>query len=316
MRIITGDKKITDGTIHRVLQHIETDIPILLLSRVDELDFNEEVLELAGGKFVVVDFIEAGWDVEIKETLILGRNKAAFMKGEGWGRVSDFLALNEPYLYFKRELLANDVTDKILPIEYPNFSKEFEPETRENFNSRPISACFYWGRSHEARLMLQGEIWKNAARKGYAVCDNIYYLNNFMAEEENENKWISLWIPHYQRIDISEILKINGLSKTAISLPGCGVKCFRTTEVIANSIMVMPEDNLAYSYPFEHGKNCIKFPINDVTGLKEEWKVCEAVEEVLKRNDLYDIYLNSLHAAKWYQVDNYIPWLESLINKA
>jgi hypothetical protein len=315
MKIITADKKITDGTMHRVLQHIDTDIPILLLSRVDELDFNEEILTLEGKKFVVVDVIEQGWNVEIKETLILGVNKADFMKGEGWVRLSDFLCRNEPILYLKRELLVNGVSDKVLPLEYPNFSKPFEVETKEQFNGRPLSIFNYWGRSHEARLLQHGMFWVNAARKGYAVCDNIYYFNNFMAEEKNPNKWITFHIPHYARIDISEILNINGMSKLALSLPGCGIKCFRSTEVIANSIMVMPEDNLAYSYPFEHSKNCIRFTIESVDGISKEWKVCEAIEEALKRDDLYEIYLGSLEAAKFYQVDTYIPYLENLINK-
>jgi hypothetical protein len=315
MRIITCDKKITDGTMHRILQHLETDIPILLLSKVDDLDFNEEVLSLEGKKFVVIDVIEEGWNVEIKESLVLGRNKLHNLKGEGWIRLDAFLAQNKPYLYLKRELLAKDVAENIIPIEYPSITPLLPAQTREEFNNRPISVFHYWGRSHEARLIQHGLFWVNAAIKGYAVCDNVYYFNNFMAEEQNSNKWVSFNIPHWARIDICELLKINGMSKLGLSLPGCGIKCFRTTEIINNSVIIMPEDELAYSYPLVHGKNCLRFPINSVDGVSKEWDVINPIEAALKRDDLYDIYLAGLEAAKWYQVDNYLKWIESLINK-
>lgn len=314
--IIVPDISRTDGVAYNLCQKINTDIPILLLSRVEDLNFNEEVLGLKGKKFIVFDMIENGWNVSFSETLIVGRNTGEFFKGEGWDRLNEFLSQNEPYLYLKRELLAKDATEKILPIEYPNWQPRYETQTKEDFNARRISVMNYWGRSHEARLMLHGEIWKHAARKGYAVCDNLYYYNNFMKEETNQNIWLTFWIPHYNRIDISQILNINGMSKLSVSLPGCGIKCFRSTgESIVNSVAIMPEDNLAYSYPFVHNFNCIKFPIESVDGVSKEWKVCEAIEEALQNPNLYEIYLESLKAAEFYSSKNYIPYLENIINK-
>jgi hypothetical protein len=32
----------------------------------------------------------------------------------------------------------------------------------------------------------------------------------------------------------------------------------------------------------------------DVTGLNKEWKVIEAIEEAMQRNDLYEIYLQGI----------------------
>jgi hypothetical protein len=138
-----------------------------------------------------------------------------------------------------------------------------------------------------------------------------------MADEKNTTKFITLNIPHYSRIDISELMKINALSKLSVSLPGCGLKCFRSTGVsIVNSIIVLPEDNLSYSYPLVHGVNCIKFSTNnDVSGLKNEWDITGTIDEALKMPNLYDIYLESKKIADWYSVNNYIKnYLEPHIN--
>ena len=317
--VILADITRTDGVALKLCEAINSPYPILLISRQENLNFNEQILSLKGQKYVIADFIEVGWNWNREETLIIGKNIGEFKDccQSGWERLDEFIKENPPVLYFKRELLKKDATAKVLPIEYPNWQKEYPTQTREQFNARPISVLNYWGRSHEARLIVHGEIWKNAARKGYAVCDNIYYINHFMREDSNINKWVSLWIPHYARIDISEILKINEMSKLCISLPGAGVKCFRQTgEAVVNGIVVMPEDNLEYSYPFVNNVNCIKFPIETVTGVDKEWGVIEAVEKALLNNNLYDIYLESLLVAEFYRVDNYTKYIENLINKA
>jgi len=319
--VITPDLSRTDGVANRLCEMINTTLPILLISRVEEIKFNEQVLSLQGKDYVIVDFIECGWDVEMNDTLIVGKNtdQFKFLYGDGWVRLHDFVKNNPPKVYFKRELLAKDKTDKILPIEYPNWQPDYTLDTREQFNSRPIAMFNYWGRSHESRLMFHGEVWKNAARKGYAVCDNIYYFNSFMADEKNPMKFITLNIPHYSRIDISELMKINALSKLSVSLPGCGIKCFRSTgESIVNSIVVLPEDDLAYSFPLIDGLNCIKFSRNnDVSGVKNEWGIMNLINHVLgiESDNLYDIYVRSKKVADWYSVNNYIKnYLEPNIN--
>ncbi len=322
MSIITADTKRTDNPAYDMLRKGGFKYPVLLLARSENLTFNEEILSLAGKPYIIADYIENGWDWDRKETLIVGKNcdKFADVCQSGWDKLNDFIKENPPLLYFKRELLAKDKTDTVLPIEYVNLQPLFEPQTKDKFDARPISVFHYWGRSSDSRLIAHGEFWKNAARKGYSVCDNIYYFSGFMQDEVNQpNKWVTMNIPHYSRVEIKHILEINGLSKLSLSLPGAGVKCFRNCgESLCNSVMIMPEDNLSWSYPFVHGVNCVQFPIKeDVTSIKNEWDVCEAIETALKRTDLYDIYLKGLETAKYYQIDNYIQnYLEPLINKA
>jgi len=320
--IITADKNRTDNPALDMLRKVSSKYPILLLARSENLDFNPDVLRLIGKPYIIADYIENGWDWDRKETLIVGKNCEKFPNvcQNGWGQLEQFIKDNPPLLYFKRELLAKDKTDKLLPIEYVNLQPLFPTQTKEEFNARPISVFHYWGRSSDSRLMAHAEFWRNAARKGYSVCDNIYYFNNFMQDEVNQpNKWVTMNIPHYNRVEMKHILEINGLSKLSLSLPGAGVKCFRNCgESLCNSVMVMPDDNLSWSYPFVNNVNCIQFPIgNNVTGVEKEWPIIEAIENALKNTTIYEIYIQGLEAAKYYQISNYIKnYLEPIINKA
>lgn len=319
--IITADTQRTDNPAFSMLQKVNSKYPILLLARSENLTFNEDVLSLKGKPYIVVDYIENGWNWNREETLIVGQNCNRFpdVCQRGWDVLNDFIKENPPVLYFKRELLQSDITDTLLPIEYVNLQPIFPAQTKEQFESRPISVFTYWGRSSDSRLMVHGEFWKNAARKGYSVCDNIYYLNAFMEDEKSQpNKWVTMNIPHYSRVDMKHIMEINAVSKLSLSMPGAGVKCFRNCgESLCNSVMVMPEDNLAWSLPFVHGINCIQFPIYDnPMGIEPEWPVIKGIEDALKNPNLYDIYLQGLEAAKWYQIDNYIKnYIEPIINK-
>lgn len=319
--ILLADKNgSTDGVAYSLIQKIKTELPIILVSRIEDFKFNDNILNLVGKKYVLVCYCEYGWEWNRSETHIWGSNTNKFKDifgGDEWLKFDDFIRDNPPALFFKRELLKKDVTNTVVPIEYPNWQSSYPAQTKEEFNNRSVSVFNYWGRSHEARLMFHGEVWKHSARKGYAVCDNIYFINAFMNEEKNPNKWISLWMPHYSRVDISEILKINAISKLSVSLPGSGIKCFRSTgESIVNSVIVMPEDELAYSHEFINGVNCIKFPIESINGIDKEWHITTTIENALKKENLYDIYLEGLKAADFYRVENYISRIEKQINQS
>lgn len=319
--IIVPDKNgATDGTAYRFLERLNVNIPILLMTAFREMQLGDSINQLKDKKYALVCYSEYGWDWDRKETHIWGKNTENFYHifgSDDFKRLDDFIRENPPAVILKRELLDGDNVDNIFPIEFPNWQPAYPVQSKEEFEARPVSVFNYWGRSHEARLMFHGDIWRNAAQHGYAVCDNVYYLNQFMAEERNPNKWVTFNIPHYARIPIEQLLVINGLSKLSVSLPGAGVKCFRTTgESLVNSVMVMPKDNLAYSFPFVSGVNCIKFPIPDVKGVENEWNVCRYLRNNLDRDDLYEIYRNGVTTASMYRVDNYERHIENIINKA
>lgn len=306
--IISSDKNNIDHVVYNILKDIDSSIPLVPVTRLANYEFNDELLKL--DKYILVNYNELDWNYDWKRgTPIFGKNAEQFrdkFPGDEWSKFIDFVNKNPPLLTFQRELLKTDVSDTIKSIEFPNFHPPIPIQTKEQYDARPISVFNFWGRSHESRVQLHGDIWKGASKFGYSVCDNIYHFPAFMQEEKGD-KWVSLYMPHYSRVDIQNILGINGLSKLSISLPGAGIKCFRSTgESGVNSCIVMPHDELAWTYPFEDGINCIKF----IPG-----KEIETLQEALKMDKLYDIYCESVNTTnKYYQPDYISNYILPLIN--
>jgi hypothetical protein len=306
--IVANANPTCDGTAYAVMNRVNSPIPIVLVSRADDFKFNESLLALSGTPYVLVDFIEFGWATSIEKTgtHIWGENTQQFdfLQTDEWAKFDEWVAFNPPLVTFKRELLSRDVTDALVPIEYPRMVETDYPiDTKEVFNARPISAFQYWGRSNENRLRIHGEIWVHAYKKGFSVCDNIYFYNDFMHNERGE-KWVTLWMPHWSRVPITELLKINGFSKLSLSWPGAGFKCFRTGEAGINSTLTMHKNNYAWAYGFTE-ENCI---------LVDHGKEIEGIEEALKREDLYEVYRNGIENCSKYKLSRYISeYIEPII---
>lgn len=310
-RIITADKNISDGVAYTFLQRINTDLPMLLVSRVDNLDFNEEILTLEGKEYILVDYVELGWDWNRSFGHHWGLNTYKFnevFKGEGWERIESFITNNPPKITLCRELLMQDVSDKLQPISYPCFLHPEPIQSFDEFNSRPFEVIFGWGLSHEYRKKLHAKIWNKAGKYGYSVCDNIYYIGGFLQYEQTPRKWLTMNIPHYARIPMNEYIKINGMAKISISLAGAGRSCFRHCESPINSVMLMWEDNLAWHKDmWVHGENCLKC---------EEGNEIETINAWLQKpEELYQIYLNGIKTVDFFRLDNYAKYIESIINK-
>lgn len=307
--IITAERRgITDGPAHAMLSQVNSPIPIVLMSRTNRFKFNEELLKL--DKYILAEFSEMGWDWDLNKsgTHIWGQNIHEFPQftdNENYLRFNDFVASNPPILTFTRELLQKEVTENHLPIDYPCWFQAKEVQDKATFDRRPISSFFFWGRSHEARLKLHSNIWMAASQKGFSVCDNINFFDDFIMKEDGD-KWVSMWLPYYGRFDIKEILGRQEFSKTSIALPGAGIKTFRHCESSLNSVMVKWKDDLAWSYPWVHEQNCI---------LTEEGKEIEDIQAALQNPNLYDIYKAGVDNCHNYRVDNYIQHLEKTIRE-
>jgi len=223
-----------------------------------------------------------------------------------WIKFDNWVKENPPKIIFKRELLKKDVSDTIKPIEYPCIIAPWPVQSKEEFNSRPIDYFQYWGRSNEHRLRIHGEIWLDAYKRGYQVCDNLYYVTDYLRNEHGK-KAISLWIPHYARTDISSLMSINNLSKLSLSWEGAGQKCFRTSgEAGVNSVLVMHKNNLAWAHDWNE-TNCI---------LVENGKEIEGIEAALANPNLYEIYKKCVENTDRYRTGRYISeYIMPLINK-
>jgi hypothetical protein len=234
------------------------------------------------------------------------------VKGAEWMKFDAFVKSNPPVTYFKRELLQKDLLKRFLvrPIEYPSFHPSYPVQSEKEFNARPIRVFFSWGHSHEARRILHGNIFVNAARSGYGVVDNFNFIEQ--AKKEYKDLWVTINVPHYARISMEEVLHVNGQAKLSVSLPGAGVKCFRHSESPVNSIMVKMDDDLAWTYPWVGGDNCIEIHEFKNNGLSP----IDYIEAALKRTDLYEIYLNGLETLDKYRLSNYVKnYIQLIINQ-
>jgi hypothetical protein len=304
-----------DGTVYRICEQIKSPIPIVPITRINDFKFNTDLFRLAD--YVLLDFIEYdwNWNFEKSGTHLFGHNSSEFhhFNTDEWKKFDTWVNENPPKVYFKRELLNVDNSPSFLnvvPIDYPCWLQQLPPiVSKEEFNKRPLDLFWFWGRSHEERLKLHGEIWMYASEKGYSVCDNLTYLPHFL-QHESGKKMVTVNIPHYCRIPIEAILGVNGLSKISVALPGAGRKTFRGTgESPVNSVVLMMEDNLAYSYPFEHKKNCLKF--------EEFGQELDVMEDALNNPNLYDIYVNGVKNCENYLIENYTKnYIERIINES
>lgn len=294
----------TDGSAHQMLLNVGSKLPIVLVSRPNKFVFNEQLLSLS--EYCLVDFCEYGHDVEIADTHFFGKNTdERFFSGDEWKRFDEWVANNPPKLYLKRELLQKDVSDTVKPIEYAAW---FEPpaiESKEKFDSRPLSVFFSWGYSSEYRRQLHGKIWSDAHKYGYMVCDNLFYLQKFIQHEENEKKWATINIPWYARHNMADILNVQAMAKISVSMPGAGKKCFRHSESPLNSVMAMVHDKMAWSFPWVDGENCLSLVLE---------KEIPLLEYHLDQTSLYDIYVNGVENCRKYYLPNYLNHLEKLIN--
>ena len=298
MVLLANANPTTDGSAYSFLSQVNSEIPIVLVSKAPDFKFNEELLKL--DKYVLVCFVEYGWNWNFITSHIWGENTGLFLDSfdnkEEYVRFDDFVKSNPPILQFKRELFKPDVRENLLPIEYPAWYEPATIQPKGEFNSRSIEVFFNWGLSNEKRKWLHADIWKDSSKYGYSVCDNLYHLHKFLSEEQGK-KWVTTNIPHYARIEIEKVLSVNGLSKISISPPGAGLKCFRHSEASLNSVMAMPSHDLAWSYKWEDGVNCIEY--------KEAFAI-ETIQDYLQQKNLYDLYVAGVENAKNYYLPNYI----------
>jgi len=311
MAVILAERRgHTDGSALRFLEMIDSPTPIVLMSRTAGYKFNDELLKL--DKYVLIDYSEYdwNWDLAASGTHIWGRNTANFPQfadSEHYQRFDDFVATHPPLITFKRELLKRDVSETLVPIDYPCWFRVTPPQSKEDFMRREIVGLFFWGRSHEARVKLHAEIWRQASARGYSVCDNLFHFENFFMEERGE-KWVSLWQPHYGRVEIQRILGINEMSLTSLALPGAGVKTFRHVESSFSSAMVKYKDELAWAYPWVGGENCIE--------CLEGNEIDTVYTAIADKEKLYEIYKNGVANCAKYETINYINnYILPLINQ-
>jgi hypothetical protein len=107
---------------------------------------------------------------------------------------------------------------------------------------------------------------------------------------------------------MSSFIQVNGMAKISVSIAGAGKSCFRHVESCVNAAMLMWDEPLAWDEWWHHGGNCIK--------CKQGEEIETIIEWLNKPNELYDIYVRGMRTVDKFRFENYVPYIESLINKA
>ena len=143
--------------------------------------------------------------------------------------------------------------------------------------------------------MVQGEIFQLAAKMGFDVLTQFNFVEPAIRDNQSSKKWLAVFAPHYARLDVNEVQPIIRKSKVTIVMPGCGIKTFRHGESCGDAIMATPYNNLAWSYPWISGENCL-----DLSDLQE---LHASLRDAVK---LCNIYRSAMENARNYRIDTYL----------
>lgn len=296
-----------DPPVRHMLSHLplverwqDADVIVIPISRTDNFRFNEKLRGVTK-PWVLVEMSEYFWDWPQDRSFIWGRNAMDFpwfQQNDHWGKLDAWIKEHPPVMMWVRELLQKDVTPTIQPIEFLCYEGPQRPQTKDEFYARPIGVFHNWGRSHEARCWLHGDIFKGSSNFGYDAVGSWEHLDFY--EQRGLNFWAAIHTPAEKRRPMHELYHWSRKSKLTTAWPGCGFKTFRHAEACVGSIMATPKNALAWTYPWEHGVNACVIDIG--TGVETlERDAVPALYEFLRSDDLHEIYARGLETADKYR---------------
>jgi hypothetical protein len=196
--------------------------------------------------------------------------------------------------YFKRELFAKDSSDTVLPLEYPCHFQIPETGSKDHFYGRPFEVFNNWGHSHDNRPKLHGRIVQGMATDGLDVIQSFDQITGMPTTAQK--RWFSCFSPHWARQPMDRVLQVQQMARVSVSLPGAGMKCFRSSESPIGAIMALHHDEMKWAYPWTHSENCIRLlPGHEFDDL----------QAALAGLDLYEIYRNSQETIRRYSSKTY-----------
>lgn len=280
----------------------DCDVILVPITTLAGFKFNPKLRDIKK-PWALLDYVEYEWcfDMQNHCTHLFGLNtRECRWLSPAWWDLCDFVRDNPPVVYFKRELLAQDATDTVRPIDWPVYFESPALHTEEEFNARPIEVFFNWGFSSPSRPLLHGKIFEAMATHGIGVISETDHFHGYF-QNPCARTWASIFAPHYARKPTTTIQWMQERSKISVSLPGCGKKCFRHGEACWHTIMALHHDSLAWSYDWKQYENCIRLrPGHEF----------EDLDCATKRSDLFAIYLAGNATMEKYRkgayVENYI----------
>lgn len=289
----------------------ECDVVGIPISYFPNYVFNKRILSIRK-PVVFFDMTEYGWNYNQQDENVLGCGcvrQYSHIATDEWEKLDNFVRDHPPLIQFKRELKATDKSPTLMPVEHLCYLDPLPIQSEAEYEARPIEVSHVWGYSHPARANLHADIFKAMATHDIGVISELNHLDGYF-KNPSSRTWTAIFKPWYGRSPMPEIMSVNVKSKISVSLPGAGVKCFRSAaESPVGSLMALHEDAYAWSYPWEHGVNCIR--------LRPGFEF-EDLLAATRRPDLYELYLACQDNVDKYRsrkyVDNYIiPTVEALL---
>jgi len=282
----------------------------LVITYMDKFVLNENELALIKHKpFVIFDYVEYGWDKSPAH--IFGINTLEYSELFGnkeYIKLGSVVKEANVKCYFKRELHKNIKSSfPLFPIEYT--SQDYDTskiDTLQQYSERPIDIFFNWGWSNPSRPALHGAFYQFAESIGLNVISNPNDFYDAKRYEPNRPLILTTFTPHYHRMALEDVFKLQSQSKISISLNGCGVKCFRHSEASVNSLMAIQENKLEWTYEWGN-ENAIVLPHDSELAIKKLIRMLQNV------NHLYEKYLKGIETNNLYKTENYINELRRRI---
>lgn len=243
---------------NRTTSVADADAVIVPVSHFGNFVFNP-LLRTIDKPVIVVDFMEYYSGISENATHLFGsKHREAWHNcpGGAWDEFHQWCVERPPALTFKRELYKCDVSDKVVPIEWPCYLPAWAKEEKAHFDMRPFDLFINWGMSNAARPSFASQAYQLMAEGKIDIISHFECIDS--KANEPHRKWISVHSPHTHRTHINEIVLRQAQSKMSVSLPGAGVKCFRSTEHLAHTVPLKLFDQMAWSFPWVHGENCLE----------------------------------------------------------
>lgn len=314
-----------DPPVHRILRQFpgivesahDADAVLVPVTRLPGFKFNPD-LDRIHKPWVLVDFTELGWQWDQKEGHYWSRNTDLFScfqdNIDEWYKFDVFVGTNPPDLMFIRELLQDDVSERAQPIDYLCYGFIPPPQSKAQFDARPLQILNYWGRSSEHRMCLHGsffEFARDAAFGGYEVVTQFDHIRPALQHLKGASLVASIHTPWYARTPMDLVFSYQEMAKVSIAMPGDGVKTFRDAEAPVNAVMAKPADNLARAYPWSDSNSIVMPPVGEPVPAFDVWQNSN-------RDDLYEVYVNGVQNACRYTPNHYIknhitPKLEAIL---
>lgn len=276
----------------------DCDVILVPISTLPDFRFNPKLRDIRK-PWVLLDYVELEWNYFDlgNPTLLFGKNVTECRwLNPHWHPLDDFVRENPPVVYFKRELLTRDETDKVAPICWPCRLEIPMLDGEDEYNARLIEVSNWWGYSNPVRPRLHGEIFQAMTTHGIGVISEFDHFHGYFINP-CARTWASIFAPHYARRPITDIEWLQQRSKMSVSMPGCGVKAFRDSEACVGTLMALRDDGLARSIPWLHGENCIRLRVD------HEF---EDLDAATKRDHLYQLYAACQDTARKYCTKEYV----------